>query len=105
MERPEPPTALFCTSDTIAHQILDQARESGIKVPGDLSVVGYYNMEGSNYYTPGLSTVDTGLMEMGAVGFKRLLDRLNGVNNGPDPRYKIVLPGTLVERDSHGSII
>jgi DNA-binding LacI/PurR family transcriptional regulator len=72
----EPPTAVFAASDTQAVGVLSAAEELGVDVPGDLSVVGYDDIEVARY--AGLTTVAQPLEESGARGAELLLAALDG---------------------------
>jgi LacI family transcriptional regulator len=71
-----PPTAVFAASDTQALGVLEAAEELGVAVPGDLSVVGYDDIELARY--AGLTTVAQPLEESGARGAALLLAALEG---------------------------
>jgi len=60
---PEPPTAIFASSDTQAIGVLEAARDLGIDVPGELSVIGFDGIESTGYL--GLTTVRQPLIESG----------------------------------------
>lgn len=68
----DPPTAIFAASDTQALGVLEAARELGLRVPEDLSVIGYDDVEFADYI--GLTTVSQRLHESGQVGLQLLLD-------------------------------
>lgn len=87
------PTAVFASSDVQATGVLAAAAARGIRVPEDLSVVGYDDIELSAYI--GLSTVRQELYESGLVGARLLLDAVAG--SPPDP-VEHQLPISLVER-------
>jgi len=70
----DPPTAIFASSDTQALGVLETARQLGIRVPDDLSVIGYDDIEISEYL--GLTTVRQMLYESGQRGVEILLDTL-----------------------------
>ncbi|HWT24032.1 MAG TPA: LacI family DNA-binding transcriptional regulator [Solirubrobacteraceae bacterium] len=72
---PEPPTAIFAASDTQALGVLEAAGFEGFDVPGDLSVVGFDDLEVAPYV--GLTTVRQPLEESGARGIERLLAALH----------------------------
>jgi DNA-binding LacI/PurR family transcriptional regulator len=72
----EPPTAIFAASDTQAFGVLDAAKELDLRVPEQLSVIGYDNIRDSGYYN--LTTIDQSLYESGAAGGQMLLDLLTG---------------------------
>src|SRR5204862_7567952 len=65
LDLPEPPTAIFAFNDSIAFGALRAARERGLRVPEDLSVVGFDDIEPSILVTPTLTTVHQPLGEIG----------------------------------------
>jgi DNA-binding LacI/PurR family transcriptional regulator len=71
---PERPTAIFCASDTQAMGALEAARELGMSVPQDLSVIGYDDIEIAEYL--GLTTMRQLLFESGKRGVALLLGAL-----------------------------
>lgn len=89
----EPPTAIFASSDTHAIGVLEVAAELGLNVPGDLSLVGYDDIEIANFL--GLTTVRQLLTESGKRGAELLL-RLIG--SPVDTPVHEVLPIELVVR-------
>lgn len=70
---PEPPTALFVSSDLMAFGALDAARELGLRVPRDLSIVGFDDIPMAASTRPSLTTVRQPLEEMGRVATRMLL--------------------------------
>ena len=73
-----PPTAIFAFNDSIAIGALHAARDHGLRVPEDLSVVGFDDIEPATLVTPALTTVRQPLSEMGRTAVKvlvRLLER------------------------------
>jgi DNA-binding LacI/PurR family transcriptional regulator len=78
---PEPPTAIFAASDTQALGVLEAAGFEGFAVPGDLSVIGFDDLEVTPYV--GLTTVAQPLEESGRRGLERLLSVLAGEDPGP----------------------
>jgi DNA-binding LacI/PurR family transcriptional regulator len=95
LEGPTRPTAVFAASDLQAFGVLEAARAAGLRVPGDLSVVGYDDVEVSPYL--GLTTVRQPLYESGARGAELLLGAL--VGNGPEPA-SVELPVALEIRST-----
>ena len=96
---PDPPTAVFCFNDMQALGALRAARERGLKVPSDLSVVGLDDLYLSSYTDPPLTTVQQPKQEMGRLAAQMLLELLSGKN--PDSR--ITITGKLVVRESTAS--
>lgn len=91
----EPPTAIFSPSDTQAMGVLKAARERGLRVPGDLAVVGFDDVEFADYI--GLTTVRQPLEESGRIAVDLLLARLSDPSR---PVQRVSLPLTLVRRDT-----
>ncbi len=78
LDLPEPPTAIFGFNDSIAFGALRAARDRGLRVPEDLSVVGFDDIEPATLVTPALTTVRQPLGEMGRTAVNvlvRLLER------------------------------
>jgi LacI family transcriptional regulator len=78
LDLPEPPTAIFAFNDNIAIGAIQAARARGVSVPGDLSIVGFDDVEHATIVTPTLTTVRQPLAEMGRTGvslLNRLLER------------------------------
>jgi LacI family transcriptional regulator len=94
---PDRPTGIVATSDTQALGVLEAAREAGLRVPEELSVVGYDDIEMAAYAD--LTTVHQPLNETGACGAELLLERLEGSNGPPVVEQ---LPVTLVVRGTTG---
>jgi LacI family transcriptional regulator len=90
------PTAVFASSDSQALGVLEAARASGLRVPADLSVVGFDDVEVSGY--AGLTTVRQPLFESGRLAAGLLLDALENEprTGGPAPVHE--LPLELVVR-------
>ncbi len=93
----EPPTAIFAASDTQALGVLEAARELGKRVPEELSVVGFDDVELAAY--AGLTTVRQPLFESGLRGAQLLLQVLEGEELGA---YTELLPVELVARSTTG---
>jgi len=71
-----PPTAIFSSNDQMAMGVFQVADEMGMRIPDDLSVVGFDNIAESKYM--GLTTVDQFISEMGYVATQMLLKLING---------------------------
>ena len=93
----DPPTAIFASSDIAAFGVVRAARERGLAVPDDLSVVGFDDIPEASLVTPALTTVVQPLREMGRAAVRLLM----GVLREPDrPPTTVVLSTSLVVRDS-----
>lgn len=71
------PTAILAMNDLMAGGVIEACKDVGLKVPEDLSVVGFDNRELSMFYSPNLSTVDLPLHEMGTLSMEILVKVLN----------------------------
>ncbi|ULH16503.1 LacI family DNA-binding transcriptional regulator [Deinococcus sp. KNUC1210] len=89
-------TALLCMSDVLAQGVLEAARQLGLQVPNDLSVVGYDDIPSSAAL--GLSSVHQPTAHKGELAGRALLDLLGGE---PTPQH-VTLPTHLVARSSSG---
>jgi LacI family transcriptional regulator len=99
LTRADPPTAIFAFNDNMAVGVLRAARELGLTVPGDLSVVGFDDAESASIVTPALTTVRQPLQEMGRVAVSVLYRLIKG--QALDVT-RIELSTRLVVRDSTG---
>jgi LacI family transcriptional regulator len=75
---PDPPTAILCFNDNNAIGAIQAARARGLRVPEDLSVVGFDDVESATVVTPKLTTVRQPLAEMGRTGVSLLMRLLDG---------------------------
>lgn len=97
LERPDRPTGIVCASDMQALGALEAARDVGLSVPGQLSVVGYDDLEIAGFL--GLTTVHQPLFESGMQGARLLLDRIGRVDRRP---IREALGVELVQRSTTG---
>jgi LacI family transcriptional regulator len=72
-----PPTAIFASNDQMAIGVFQLAEEMGLKIPDDLSVVGFDNITESKYFS--LTTVDQFISEMGYVATQMLIKIIHGI--------------------------
>lgn len=93
----ERPTAAICISDDIAIALMHAARLGGLRIPEDLSVVGFDGAAVGEYCMPGLTTMRQPTGALGAAAAAALLALMEQAE-APDAR--IVLPSDLVERGS-----
>ncbi len=70
---PSPPTAIFAGSDEVALGVIEAARVRGLRVPQDLSVVGFDDTQLARMASPPLTTVRQPLWEMGGVALRTAL--------------------------------
>ncbi len=94
---PEPPTAIFAANDQSAIGAIEAACEKGLRVPEDLSVVGFDNIPEAAYYNPALTTIDQFIDQMGFIATEMLI----GLIEGKSPDLTLYnMPTQLIVRDS-----
>ncbi|WP_222131352.1 LacI family DNA-binding transcriptional regulator [Pseudonocardia sp. C8] len=99
LDGPDRPTGITCYNDRVATGVLLAAARLGIRVPDELSVVGYDDQQIlAAHTTPPLTTVALPHRAMGETAVRLLLDAL-AAGTAPEPQL-LRLPCTLVERDS-----
>ena len=94
---PERPTAMFIANDMMAMGALRALADAGINVPGQMSIVGYDNIELAHYLVPSLTSVEQPKTSMGALAVDTLLSR---IKNPDSPMRVLTLTPELVSRDS-----
>ena len=94
-----PPTAIFASSDQMALGGYEAVRQRGLRVPDDVSIIGFDDLPEVRWSSPPLTTVRQPLSEMGALAARTLL-RLAGGERIESLRFE--LPTQLVVRDSTG---
>ncbi len=97
LERPDPPDAIFCAGDIIAMGAVDFARDAGISVPQELSIIGFDDIPMASWSAYSLTTIREPVDEMIDISMRLLEERLE--NPGTEPVIRL-LPGTLIRRRS-----
>jgi DNA-binding LacI/PurR family transcriptional regulator len=92
------PTGVFCDDDLIAAGLYMAARDRGVRIPADLSVVGFDDMDFARALEPALTTVALDAERLGATAFGLLEGRMAGRRT----RRRVVLPAELLVRESTG---
>lgn len=94
---PEPPTAIFTANDLQAVGVYEAARQAGVRIPDDLSIVGFDDLPLAQWTGPPLTSVRQPLARMGAVAAELVL----AIARGEQPEHeRVELPTTLVVRGS-----
>jgi LacI family transcriptional regulator len=99
LQLPDPPTAVFATTDTMAMGAIGSAAANGLRIPRDISIIGFDNEPGSGEFNPPLTTLDACSFDMGVHAAEVLLKRLNEPGR---PYVQIMYPLELVHRASTG---
>lgn len=94
---PDPPTAVLCGNDLQALGVYEAARQAGLRVPEDLSVVGFDDIPAVRWCGPPMTTVRQPMVEMGAAAAELVLTLAAG--RTPD-QARVELATTLIVRDS-----
>ncbi len=96
--REKRPTALFVRDDGHAMRAAEVLQDMGLRIPGDVSIIGYGNDPGGTYFRPHLTTIEQYPYRIGCRAAEVFLERLReGVGH---VRREIMLPVELVERGS-----
>jgi LacI family transcriptional regulator len=91
------PTAWFCTNDSLGFLVNSSLQQLDIKVPEDVSVCSFDNGQLSRIATPGITSIAIDLKLYARKAVERLLLR---VENKDEPYMEILLPTTLIQRES-----
>jgi LacI family transcriptional regulator len=97
LAREKPFTAIFAYNDISAIGAIRAILEQGLRVPQDISILGFDDIPGAAFHTPSLTTVRQPLNRMGEVAAQTLLDRIEGKKEYPS---EIAIEPELVVRES-----
>ncbi|HZY49880.1 MAG TPA: substrate-binding domain-containing protein, partial [Devosia sp.] len=93
------PEAIFCWTDFVALEVLSVARELGLKVPGDLAVVGYDNTAWCDLAQNALTSIDQSGQVLGLQAARLLIERIKGRET---PEHFVVTPRLVARGSSRG---
>lgn len=94
------PTALFCAHDGIAVSAVSELLRLGLRIPDDISVVGYSDFAAATQISPKLTTVRVPHVEIGATMVRCIADRLSHPEGAARPPMRISLLADIVRRES-----
>jgi LacI family transcriptional regulator len=96
LDLPTAPTAIIASNDQMAMAVLEVAKERGIEIPGDLSLISFDNSPVVRFTQPQLTAIDQPI----AATFSRAVELL--ITNGDAPPYEqpVVVEGSIIERGS-----
>lgn len=97
LDLPEPPTAVFACSDLMAIAACRAVAARGLRVPGDISVIGFDDRPEASWAHPALTTVQQPLADMAATALRMLVGLTAGESPGND---RVELPTRLILRES-----
>ena len=78
MERPYHPTAIVCYNDALAIQVMDVVRSAGLKIPEDVSIVGFDDYVLGRYFSPRLTTIEHPKEKMGLDAGRMIMSMIDG---------------------------
>ena len=96
----ERPTAIYADDDLLAGGVYLAARELGLRIPGDVSVVGFDDLPFARVFEPPLTTIGIDAEALGSTAFDVLEESMSG--GGDEPPASRVLPVELIVRGSTG---
>jgi DNA-binding LacI/PurR family transcriptional regulator len=92
--------AVFGLNDTLALGAMRVLQEAGRRIPDDVAVIGFDDLDEARYSLPSLTTVDPGRVQIARTAVDVLVDRIAGVDT--EPRHEIFADFRIVERESTG---
>lgn len=96
-EEAGPPTAIICANDWTAFNIYSFLNEKGLRIPEDVSVLGFDDADKSSWITPSLTTIHVPMALLGQRAVELLINRIENPNSHHE---EIHIKTTLVERNS-----
>jgi len=105
----DPPDAVFCFNDLLALGAMRALHEEGYRVPEDVAVIGFDDLEEAAFAVPSLSTISPSKEEIGQLAVSLLIDRIQGSRTGPPERIApsfrlIVRESTMASLSTPGSM-
>lgn len=97
LQLPSPPTAVFVAGDQMAIGAIEAVHEHGLRVPEDISIIGYDDIEMIKYITPKLTTIRQDTDEIGEAAAELLLEQMTAKERRTERR---IIPVRLIERAS-----
>ena len=101
LSMPRPPTAIMCANDTMAISALKEVSRKGLRVPEDISIIGFDDIVMASQITPALTTVSVPVQEVA----KKAIDILRAAMDSSDQQYQhAALPCQLVVRETAAEV-
>ncbi|MGF1765570.1 substrate-binding domain-containing protein [Aliivibrio kagoshimensis] len=97
LNQPQRPTAIFCFNDIMALATISKIQQMGLRIPEDISVIGYDNIDLSAYFSPPLTTIHQPKRRVGKTAVEILLERIKDKDH---ERRIFEMKPELVERSS-----
>ena len=103
------PTALFAMGDLMAAGAMDVIKSAGLRIPDDISIIGFNNMEICLYLNPKLSSIEIDLKGVGYIAAEIAVEKINGMKEGgrdvKNNECNIVIPSKLILRDTIAPLV
>ncbi len=93
----KPPTAVFCSNDDMAIGAIKAITDAGLKIPQDISIIGFDDINFSEYTSPSLTTIKRKIERISEIGGEKILDMIDGKNIDEE---KIFVETDFIIRDS-----
>ena len=97
LQQPQRPQAIFCMNDEMAIGAMSCIRKHGLRIPQDIAIAGFDNIEYAGFTEPGLTTIDQPAEQLGRQAMRALYQLMQGT---PLAQQHMMLPYRLVVRDS-----
>ncbi|RJG27484.1 LacI family DNA-binding transcriptional regulator [Massilia cavernae] len=98
---PDPPTAIFAANDCMAIGSMTAVREKGLRIPEDVSIIGFDDIPMARAVQPGLTTLRQPIGAMAHAAVQELMRRIQGQ---PGRRQRIEFPSEFIIRESAGPV-
>ncbi len=94
------PDAIFAINDGVAIGAMYVIKEAGVKIPGQISIIGFDDDPHSSYFKPSLSTVWQPTYEMGMLSARLLMKKVNAKSHDPKIRVESLFPELIIRGSS-----
>ena len=98
LDREDPPDAVFCYSDLVASGAIHTILERGLRIPEDIAIIGYDDIEDGRYSHPTISTISPDKTAIAQLAVERLIMRIG--SPGPVPGVELLAEHRLIPRQS-----
>ena len=99
-DRPSRPTAIFAASDTLAIGLIQAAFQTGIAIPGDVSIVGFDDIDIAAFTVPPLTTISQAGVRMGSEAARMVLDMIESGTPGLEVVDVVIRPELVVRQST-----
>ena len=97
-------SAIFATNDSLALGVLRYCARNRIRVPDDVALMGFDNIEFGEYAVTPISTVDYNVERVSAMAVERVVDLISAEADLPPPRVTLIEPDLLIRQSSNSTL-